>query len=403
MKKIYKIGRDSSNDIIIQDPSKSVSRYHTIIEIIGSKYYLTDNSSNGTWINGQRIEKKLRYEISSADNILLANKIKLDLDFLGSPENNSHIYPAMKFPFKTLLILIALITLTLLFYYSNRKLSQNEVANKYENSVVLVYHEFLFKVQNNQVTRYIGENGIFINPKYAKPFDITGTGFFINSEGYILTNKHIAEPWEEAPGFGLRNEIEPILKKISTNINNLRISGYTVQLGILINGKEIPIKKDTIDEVKLKKQLYPCTIVSSFPNTAIDVSVIKTSNGLLPEKAKTIRINDIMSNTASIRKGDEACIIGFPVGLLVGTIYKDGKYYLEPTLKCGQISQANDQVQFQYDISSTYGASGSPVISRNGGKVIAINYSLLKNDGALINYGVKSDHIYSFLVSLGLL
>jgi ABC-type multidrug transport system ATPase subunit/predicted component of type VI protein secretion system len=48
------IGRDPSNDVVLASPT--VSRYHAVVERIGQRYRVRDlNSSNGTFVNEQRI------------------------------------------------------------------------------------------------------------------------------------------------------------------------------------------------------------------------------------------------------------------------------------------------------------------------------------------------------------
>jgi pSer/pThr/pTyr-binding forkhead associated (FHA) protein len=59
MKNFIKIGRDKSNDIIIKEPK--VSRNHAIITILDNQSYEVKDlgSTNGTYINGQRITKQI--------------------------------------------------------------------------------------------------------------------------------------------------------------------------------------------------------------------------------------------------------------------------------------------------------------------------------------------------------
>ena len=53
---VIKIGRAQDNDIVLDNPQ--VSRYHAMLERMGSRYRLSDlKSSNGVFLNGQRIEK----------------------------------------------------------------------------------------------------------------------------------------------------------------------------------------------------------------------------------------------------------------------------------------------------------------------------------------------------------
>lgn len=54
-KTLIQIGRDPSNDVVI--PSPNVSRFHTQIEKVGQRYRVEDlRSSNGTYVNGERID-----------------------------------------------------------------------------------------------------------------------------------------------------------------------------------------------------------------------------------------------------------------------------------------------------------------------------------------------------------
>jgi ABC-type multidrug transport system ATPase subunit/pSer/pThr/pTyr-binding forkhead associated (FHA) protein len=54
-KTLLQIGRDPSNDVVLDTPI--VSRFHAHIERVGQRYRITDlNSSNGTFVNEQRIE-----------------------------------------------------------------------------------------------------------------------------------------------------------------------------------------------------------------------------------------------------------------------------------------------------------------------------------------------------------
>jgi tetratricopeptide (TPR) repeat protein len=53
-----RIGRGAENDLILEDPTKAVSRFHAEIRPEGQGWVLIDlNSQNGTWIDGKRIQK----------------------------------------------------------------------------------------------------------------------------------------------------------------------------------------------------------------------------------------------------------------------------------------------------------------------------------------------------------
>jgi len=73
--KLIKIGRDSSNDILIEDAS--ISRSHAEFFIDSEKnIFLTDlNSTYGTFVNGIRILEPVVLKMK--DNVILGNHVKI--------------------------------------------------------------------------------------------------------------------------------------------------------------------------------------------------------------------------------------------------------------------------------------------------------------------------------------
>lgn len=57
-KALVTIGRDASNDVVLDTPA--VSRFHAQLERVGQRYRVRDlRSSNGTYVNGQRVEDEV--------------------------------------------------------------------------------------------------------------------------------------------------------------------------------------------------------------------------------------------------------------------------------------------------------------------------------------------------------
>lgn len=70
VKRVTTIGRDSSNDIVINEPH--VSSKHARLEIVGENLYLIDlNSTNGTYVNGKRIKGKQK--VFLGDEIIIGD------------------------------------------------------------------------------------------------------------------------------------------------------------------------------------------------------------------------------------------------------------------------------------------------------------------------------------------
>ena len=56
MKKIYTIGRDEGCDIVIPDSTDVISRLHATIRVESNdKIFITDQSRNGTYVNGRLV------------------------------------------------------------------------------------------------------------------------------------------------------------------------------------------------------------------------------------------------------------------------------------------------------------------------------------------------------------
>lgn len=67
-KPVVRIGRGADNDVILQDPQ--VSRHHAELRREGGRWYIIDlNSTNGTFVNGQRIGPGIKYPVELGSTI----------------------------------------------------------------------------------------------------------------------------------------------------------------------------------------------------------------------------------------------------------------------------------------------------------------------------------------------
>jgi hypothetical protein len=81
MKKSYTIGRDAQNDIVISDPSDLVSRLHATLKVDDRGHYrIMDQSTNGTYVNGIRVEKFAEVPVTRKDEVSFASVATLDWD-----------------------------------------------------------------------------------------------------------------------------------------------------------------------------------------------------------------------------------------------------------------------------------------------------------------------------------
>ena len=72
------IGRNPQNTIVVGAEHTTVSGNHATIEQVGNQLYLTDHSTNGTYINGSLVHNR-RVAISPSDRITLSAHYLLNM------------------------------------------------------------------------------------------------------------------------------------------------------------------------------------------------------------------------------------------------------------------------------------------------------------------------------------
>lgn len=84
--KVYSIGRDINCDIVINDSTDVVSRRHAVLHVYPSgKMTITDQSHNGTYVNGIRINPNVAVPVTRKDNVSFAHVARLDWKVVPDP------------------------------------------------------------------------------------------------------------------------------------------------------------------------------------------------------------------------------------------------------------------------------------------------------------------------------
>lgn len=85
--KSYSIGRDAGCDIVLNDNTDVISRRHAVLTVASSgKMTITDLSTNGTYINGQRISSNVAVPVTRKDSVSFAHVSTLDWNII--PKSN---------------------------------------------------------------------------------------------------------------------------------------------------------------------------------------------------------------------------------------------------------------------------------------------------------------------------
>jgi S1-C subfamily serine protease/CheY-like chemotaxis protein len=197
-------------------------------------------------------------------------------------------------------------------------------------------------------------------------FDFLGTGFLVASDGRLLTNRHVVEPWSTD---------EDLKEFLDRGANAFALSYMAYFPGV---AQGIAIKVDRISEIA-------------------DLATLKLQ-GPPPPEAALLELDDRSEASLS---GDPVILIGYPTGI-EGILARAGsdvsrkvvlkahdvneivsqlaaQHLIRPTITQGHIGDVlKDEIV--YDAATTVGGSGGPLFNHKG-KVIGVNAAILRDFG----------------------
>ncbi len=189
--------------------------------------------------------------------------------------------------------------------------------------------------------------------EYSDGDRFSGTAFAVDSNGTMVTNKHIliGEDGTKTPR----------------------------RLGVIFSGST---------------QFWRAEMIGVSPE--VDIGVFRVAI-----KGGTPRVHGLARSREGIERGDPVAILGYPLGFDLPMENRGGDPIAEPTLTVGTVSKALTAV-VQVDAYGAPGSSGSPVFDRNG-NVIAVLYGGERESNGKIIFAVPAYIAADYLKSLNLL
>lgn len=402
-KRIVNIGSNYRNDIVIN--SSTVSRYHATLKVEkNGKAYLVDNGSkNGTQVNGVRIQGSTR--IKRGDNVMCGGE---DIS-----EQLKQFLPSSVPGWAWVVGGVAAVAAVVAAVWITTPPPPIVKPEQVRPTVVYVRAAYHYEVtiEDNPL---VGEaKELLVKTTNAQPYQ--ATAFFIDEEGRMATNRHVALPWDEAyreegetealreaykswllkqfevPSFELlldanqqynallklqRTELGMALLESSENIAEVRS-----KINIILSSKiNISGKIDYIT-VGMPGQNYThsdefqrCYVVSESGTKDIDLAILQLNNKRTPESLVHGKTKEglpivILDPRKAVEETlvplrDQYRVIGYPLGLLWGL--DENTHALEPTIKNTTCAKQPSKYNFEFDASSYGGSSGSPIFDVKG-------------------------------------
>jgi S1-C subfamily serine protease len=196
----------------------------------------------------------------------------------------------------------------------------------------------------------------------AAPFVETGTGWFVDGRGFVVTNAHVIDPVHTNPPWVQAELRKSGVEKACGVQGAKRVDVKTTPslVVMLANGRMLPatVKKFSAP-IRLDKQ------GKAHPDSGRDLALLQLAPGVYP----SIALGPEMP-----RIGEPVQIIGFP-GVVLGHELLSKRAAVEATVTAGAVSGFKQdligQDVIQTDASAAHGNSGGPAVS-TGGKVLGV-------------------------------
>ncbi|HYS15809.1 MAG TPA: cyclic nucleotide-binding domain-containing protein [Candidatus Binatia bacterium] len=288
-------------------------------------------------------------------------------------------------------------------------LSVQEAILRATPAVVLITTEV-----RGEVTLNCGRGPITVSPA---PFVETGTGWFVDGRGFVVTNAHVVDPayrlppWvthelkkkaiEEAcvePQLRARRVMrgqQPVLEEdirraaSTVALANAKLEAQPQITVLLSNGTKL--------KAEVKKFSPPPRVDSTgkpAPDFGRDLALLRVPDGFYPAIGLSMRDPQI---------GDPVHILGFP-GVLLAHELLNQSVRFEATATNGAVSglqmDAKGQDLIQTDAAAAHGNSGGPAISDDSTLVGVMQFVSLSSSGAIVqgyNFLIPGKDVAKFL------
>ena len=405
-KAVINIGSNMLNNVVVNNAL--VSRFHAVLKIDnkGKAMLIDNNSTNGTQVNGVKIQTGKGVQIKRGDNVIC-----------GGEDITTLLQPYLPNPFagwkKIVSGVAAIAVLAGLIWGIYKYITDGSDGDplEYKPAVVYVYANYHYDLQFEDCPIHTDIWDGKIKEVYQPKSSYSATAFFLDREGRMATNRHVAVPWEyEDPNLekDLKNAVNAFVENeipIEIPYDNADdvVEIYDSRNSFIWNCIKKQAKRDGNYNVRgvnniirqLKKCKYTligkldyimvgypgrnythvdeferCFVLAESGTDDKDIALLQLNTKLTP--ANIERVFDVMNcETAKLKaQEDELIWIGYPRGTLLNLDNTINS--LEPNIRSTYCSRPQSKYSFEFQGESLGGASGSPIFNKKNGKLVGI-------------------------------
>jgi len=266
---------------------------------------------------------------------------------------------------------------------------------------------------DGDVTLNCGSGPVSVTPA---PYIETGTGWFVDGRGYVITNAHVVDPAHRLPPWvthelkkkavdqacvepqlkkkglmqGQRPDIEEQLRQAASGaLTNAKLETQTEITVMLSNGTKLP--------AEVQKFSPPPSVDPTgkpTPDSGRDLALLRVKDGIYPAIGLTMR---------EVQIGDPVHILGFP-GVVLSHELLNQNVTLEASATNGAVSgfkmDVINQDLIQTDAPAAHGNSGGPAITDDATLVGVMQFVSLSASGANVqgfNFLIPARDVGRFL------
>ena len=265
-----------------------------------------------------------------------------------------------------------------------------------------------------EITMNCGKGPVTVKPK---PFVETGTGWFVDGRGWVVTNAHVVDPVHRMPPWvvhelkkkaieqacvepalkakglmpGHRPDVEEQIRRDATAraLGTAEVESQAQLTVLLSNGMSLP--------AEVKKFSAPISLGLNnkpVPESGRDLALLRVKDGVYPAISLAAREPQL---------GDPVHILGFP-GVVTQHELLNQSATIEASVTNGVISgfpfDAIGQDTIQTDAPAAHGNSGGPAVGDDARLIGVLSFVSLGQGGAIVqgfNFLIPSRDVATFL------